>query len=124
MEHWSLWLRTLSDGTALVVLVPIHLEADDGKFCATVQGLGDSLLGMGDTEQEAIRSAELLLKGRVDHAIGQGDAIDRLVLGDVPFMIIPDSQTFVRPALPSPHDDFTPLPWAPASVLAGAGASA
>ena len=85
----SLWLRKMSDGTALLLPVTIDLEVQsDGSICATVEGLGGTLTGMGNTEDEAVQSAHLLLLGRVDHAIETGTPVES-VLGKIPVAILP-----------------------------------
>ena len=109
-----LWLRRMDDGRTLLLAASVELEpAGDGAFCATIQGLGDSLIGMGATEEEAVRSAHVLLHGRVDHVIERGGQLGD-ALGELPFVVLPAAV----PASPRP----TPLPvesapaWAPAVV--------
>ena len=107
-----LWLRRMDGGRTLLLAACVDLEpTDDGTFCATVRGLGDSLIGMGATEDEAVRSAHVLLHGRVDHVIERGGKLAD-ALGELPHVVLPAVVPPQPPALPV---ESAPA-WAPAVV--------
>lgn len=113
-EGVSLWLRVMDDGTALLLPVCARVEPAEEAFCATIEGLGDSLIGMGSSASAAVESAHLLLRGRVDHALEQGEPLQD-VLEEMAFVILPG-----LPSQPPPAA-FAPAAWAPA-VMASASA--
>ena len=123
LERSGLWLRMMDDGTALLLPTIVEIEpTDDGAYCATIDGLGDTLIGMGGTEEEAVEAAYTLLHGRVDHAIENGKEFSK-VLGDMAFVIVPEPVLHVRPhrRQPQQHYGAPARDWSPA-VLAAASA--
>ena len=137
MIEGSIWLRLMDDGTALLLPSVVNVEPAEGAFCATIVGLGDTLIGMGETQEEAIKSAELLLHGRVDHALENDHPLQN-ALGDMPVTRLPQSvlQKFmesasIRPprrrAIRPPQQPTNPIqtprvsqPWMPAELTLAA----